>query len=295
MNPLFDLTPLLQAFPSIWIGVLACVALGLVVGFGSALFGAGGGVVITPFFHSVLGLPAPLAVASSMGQIACMSLSGFVEYARQRKIRYRAALLLLIGAIPSAQLVAWLLGSLMATADSAQVAVADQVLVLTFGFFLGLMGLYNLKRARTYGEDAGTKDSTDSTAASPEQRAAPDDRPLMTVAVGVAFGLVAALLGVGGGFFAVPYFVFALKFEPAEGVATSFFCILVTSVLTTAQYLWMGNIYFGLSLCVALGSVFGAQLGSRFAIQIAPRRLLMSLGLFMLAIMVAYLALKLGE
>lgn len=314
MNAIFDLTPLLTAFPSIVVGVLVCVALGLIVGCVSAMFGIGGGFVITPFFHSVLGLSAPLAVASSMGQIACMSLSGFVEYARQRKIRYRAAALLLLGAIPSAQLIAILLSALVPSATTASagqtsnptadLAAVDLLLVVAFGLFLGVVGLYNIKRARSYPVDnARQRDAQSANDRTPaaeqnagavrESEARPGDRPLLTIAVGVLFGAVAALLGIGGGFFAVPYFVYGLKFEPAEGVATSFFCILLTSVFTTAQYLWLGNIYFGLSLCVALGSVFGAQLGSRFAVNIAPQRLLMSLGLLQLFVMGAYLALKL--
>ncbi len=277
------------------------------------MFGIGGGFVVTPFFHSVLQLPAPLAVASSMGQIAFMSLSGIVTYAREKKILYREGLLLLIGAIPASQIVALSFGSLRGSATTGETPffaglnLADFVLLLCFGLFLGLVGVYNVVRSFRYRAthaDAQPKQSGEKARSTNTGTATSDSlqaerarrirrRPVATLLVGCLFGVFSVLLGVGGGVFAVPYFVFALKFEPAEAVATSFFCILVTSVLTTIHYALAGNIYLGLSLCIALGSVIGAQSGARFAIQLAPGRLLLILGCTQLAIVAAYIALKL--
>jgi uncharacterized membrane protein YfcA len=319
MDILFDLSPLNAAFGSVLTGAAICFLLGLAVGFIAAMFGIGGGFVVTPFFHSVLQLPATLAVASSMGQIAFMSLSGIVEYARKKKIVYREGLLLLAGAIPASQTVALTFGNLRDSTVGTQklfanMTVADFILLLGFGFFLGLVGIYNLyrsfgypdgdsKRGESPGEIGNASPGDVRTRPAPVREDATPPiiaeralrirrRPVATILVGCVFGALSALLGIGGGFFAVPFFVFALKFEPAEAVATSFFCILVTAVLTTLHYALAGNIYLGLSLCIALGSVVGAQGGSRFAIRIAPARLLISLGCAQLAIVAAYVALK---
>ncbi|MCR9140880.1 MAG: sulfite exporter TauE/SafE family protein [bacterium] len=342
MDILFDLTPLAASFGSLFAGVAVCFAIGLAVGFVSALFGIGGGFVVTPFFHSVLQLSAPLAVASSMGQIAFMSLSGMIEYARQRKILYREGLLLLLGAIPASQAMAMAFGNLRGSsaADApfiAGLSIADFFLLLCFGLFLGLLGVYNVYRSFGYSDQTEANATATATAtedanksetrsnpnadpaaapktnpnanpnANPKAKAAAKAdamiaaeralrirrRPAATLLVGCGFGALSALLGVGGGFFAVPFFVFALKFKPAEAVATSFFCILITSVLTTLHYVIAGNIYLGLSICIALGSVIGAQFGSRFAIRIAPGRLLFSLGCGQLLVTAGYVALKL--
>ena len=304
MSLLFDLSPLTTTFGSILVGVIVSILLGLVVGFVSSMFGIGGGFVITPFFHSILHLPAPLAVATSMGQIAFMSLSGIVEYARQRKIRYREGMLLLIGAIPASQAVALTFGNLRDstignTPVIAQLTLADVVLLLSFGLFLGLVGVYNVYRALGYRAatraDETVSETTDAVPTSDDTRGSTRSRgrPIATLLVGVLFGALSVLLGIGGGFFAVPFFVYALKFDPAEAVATSFFCILVTAVLTTIHYALAGDIYLGLSICIALGSVIGAQGGSRFAIKVAPERLLLSLGILQLVVVLSYVALKL--
>lgn len=293
MDILFDLTPLSSTFGSILAGVAISVILGLAVGFVSSMFGVGGGFVITPFFHSLLHLPAPLAVATSTGQIAFMSLSGIIAYARKGKIRYRAGLLLLLGAIPASQAVALTFGNLRDSSLGnrilfANLTLADFILLLSFGLFLGLVGIYNVYRSFGYRANTNSDGATESESRANQIKS----RPVATVLIGVLFGAVSILLGIGGGFFAVPFFVFALKFDPAEAVATSFFCIMVTAILTTIHYALAGNIYLGLSLCIALGSVIGAQGGSRFAIQVAPARLLFSLGCMQLIIVAAYTLLK---
>ena len=304
LSPLWDLSPLVAAFGTIGTGIAVSILLGLVVGFVSAMFGIGGGFVVTPFFHSVIGLSAPLAVAASMGQIACMSLSGIVEYARKGKVRYNTALLTLLGSLPASQWVAATVGNLrdsnLATQPvMAGLSLADLILLLSFGVFLALLGVYNIVRARRYTPESttpsqaatdsasGANSNSDAKLPSPRRQ-----RPLATIVMGVFFGALSVFLGIGGGFLAVPFFVYALKLEPAEAVATSFFCILITSILASVHYALADHLYFGLSLCVAAGSVFGAQAGSRFAIQVAPRRLLFSLGVLQLVIVTAYLLLK---
>ncbi len=304
---LFDLTPLIEIFGSVYLGGAVLVVLGVLVGTVSALFGIGGGFLVTPFFHSVLHLPATMAVTTSMGQISFMSASGSVHYLREGKIRFKHALVLLAGSIPAAQLVASFLGGVRESAYASDAAIfglsiADFVLLVNLGLFLGLLGVYNLHR----GLKAGKQARQDADALRERQAAGivedagtpalsiTSDRLILTFVVGLIFGALSALLGIGGGFFAVPFFVYVTEFEPVEGVATSLFAIFVTSTITNLRYAYDDHIYLALSALVGAGAVVGAQLGSRFAIRIAPHLLLTSLGITQLIVAAGYVALRLG-
>lgn len=230
-----------------------------------------------------------MSVATSMGQIPFMSLAGSIQYFRSKKVRVQATLWLLLGSLPAAQLVAHFIGNINESPIGREIVfagmtAADLFLLLQYGFFIGLLGAYNLYRS--------FRVEPKETAARKAPLPAGWRRNLATVAAGVVFGSFSALLGIGGGFFAVPFFVYACGFEPVEGVASSLFAIFVTSALTTLHYVLVDQIYFGLSLTIAAGSVFGALLGSRFATRVKQAYILRSLGILQIAVIFGYLALK---
>lgn len=263
------------------VAALGLIAVGFAVGVLSAAFGIGGGFVITPLCHAVLGMPAPLAVATSMGQIPLLSLSGVWRYWQSRNIIWPLASYLLLGAIPAAQVVAYLLTQRPSAAWPevfAGQSVPDLILLTAFTLCIGGLGLYNLMAAR-----------------STQQRWGGPKRigPLALVLSGLVFGGLSAMLGIGGGFFAVPLFTYFCGLSPVQAVATSLFAVFVTSALTTVHYLWLGQIYFGLSLIIAIGSIVGARVGASLAIRSSPGGLLKALGLAQVVISMAYLGMKL--
>jgi uncharacterized membrane protein YfcA len=81
--------------------------------------------------------------------------------------------------------------------------------------------------------------------------------------------------------------------KPINAVATSMFCILITSSITSLHYLWLGEIYFGLSLVLALSSIIGAILGTKIAVKISPKLLLKSFAFLQLGVVVIYIYIKL--
>lgn len=264
------------------VAALGLIGVGFSVGVISAAFGIGGGFVITPLCHALLGMPAPLAVATSMGQIPLLSFSGVWRYWQSGHIAWRLAAYLLIGALPAAQLVA---GLLSASSDAAwPVIVAGQtlpdlVLLTAFTLCIGGLGCYNLVAGRSQHKVWGAKRRLG---------------PVALIASGAVFGGVSALLGIGGGFFAVPLFTYFCGLSPIQAVATSLFAVLVTSALTTVHYLWLGQIYFAISLIIALGSMVGARVGASMAMRSSPGGLLKALGLAQLLISATYLGAKLS-
>jgi uncharacterized protein len=67
------------------------LAIGLVAGLFSALFGVGGGVVVVPLLILVAGFPTRPAMATSLAAIALIALVGAVTYAIHGEVKPGAA------------------------------------------------------------------------------------------------------------------------------------------------------------------------------------------------------------
>lgn len=62
------------------------VAIGLVAGVFSALFGVGGGIIVVPLLILLAGLPERSAAATSLGAIAITALAGVVVFALRDEV-----------------------------------------------------------------------------------------------------------------------------------------------------------------------------------------------------------------
>jgi len=94
-------------------------------------------------------------------------------------------------------------------------------------------------------------------------------------------GIMAGLLGIGGGVILVPLLV-TLGYIPIQAVATSSLAILITSVSGSVQNWRMG--YFGFKRVLDLGlpALVTAQIGVYWASRIAPYVLLTLFGILLL-------------
>ena len=97
---------------------------------------------------------------------------------------------------------------------------------------------------------------------------------------GLVSGVLAGLLGIGGGVILVPLLV-TLGYTPLQAVATSSLAILITAISGTVQNWRMG--YFSAQRVIYLGipAVFTAQLGVYWASRVASYLLLGALGLLL--------------
>jgi uncharacterized protein len=85
------------------------IAIGLVAGLLSGLFGVGGGVIMVPLQLLALGSPIKVAVRTSLGAIVLISLSGLVQGAINHQVQWLPGICLGIGGVLGAQVGArWL-------------------------------------------------------------------------------------------------------------------------------------------------------------------------------------------
>lgn len=90
--------------------------------------------------------------------------------------------------------------------------------------------------------------------------ARPSVLPLLLV--GVAGGLLSGLFGIGGGTIIVPALALWLSMPHKLSAGTSVAAILPTAVIGAVSYILQGNYDLVAALCLAVGIVVGAQLGT---------------------------------
>lgn len=82
--------------------------------------------------------------------------------------------------------------------------------------------------------------------------------PAALAAIGLAVGLVGSAVGVGGGFFIVPFLLLAAHFSHVDAVATSLAVIFVGGVVATAAFAVQRRIDYATGLAFAASTIPGA-------------------------------------
>jgi uncharacterized membrane protein YfcA len=240
---------------------LAILIVSALSGMLGAMVGLGGGVFMVPIFSAFLNVPIKTAIAASALAVIVNSLTGSIVYLRHQMVNLRVALLLLI---PTA---------LGAIAGAFLVAVAPaNALRLVFAVVLyGMITLLSSKQATRDPIVQGPDRLSLRGAFFDPALGAPVRYIPQHVALGSAFsavtGLVAGLLGVGGGFMKVPLMNTLMRIPVKAVVATSAYSNGVTvtgsALLFYANDLLVPQVVIPAVFGVFIGSELGARLGRR--------------------------------
>lgn len=309
-----------------WPGIIVVFGVGFFVGYLASFLGLGGGFIYTPFFHSFFHLTAVQAVAVSLAQMPVSALSGLYVYFKNNKIRWKQGFVLLVTSIPTAQYTAFAFGRFEDTTLGKQlfygIPLSEFVYLIVFTFFLSILAAYNLvsafKKRKRYYEMISipeSKQNPKKTESNQEtyQKVTSHNRDsanilenetefqftnksvFIVLAVGVFFGMFSSLFGIGGGFLAVPLFIYYFRMSPVEAVATSFLGIFLTSFGTTVQFLILGKLHWELALIGSFGGIFGARIGSLKAVKAKPYSILFVTSFFQILVVIWYLVGKLPK
>ncbi|HEY7134622.1 MAG TPA: sulfite exporter TauE/SafE family protein [Acidimicrobiia bacterium] len=273
---------------------LLTLAVGVVTGILSGMFGVGGAVVSTPAIR-VLGVNAIDAVGTTLPSILPSAISGTVRYARSGLIRVRAVLLTSSAGIASA-----VLGSIA----SHHVPGHGHLLMVATA---GLVGFTAWRMVRTasppddeaepealeaMGElDAGAHgDGAPGAPAAVARRIAPDGTWWQFAITGVAAGALSGLLGVGGGVIMVPAFAEWIGLPIKEAVATSLACVGILAVPSTITHAFLHDIDWSYAIPLSIGVIPGARIGASLAIRSSDRNLRLSVAVLLGALAIVYAA-----
>lgn len=255
------------------VDVLLILAMGGAVGFLSGMFGVGGGFLMTPFLMFT-GIPPAVAVATGSSHVLASSVSGVMTQLRRSAVDLRMAGVMVIGGFAGSGVGVVIFRILK---DYGQI---DLVVSLSYVVLLGSIGGLMLSESvRTLARQRR--------GLAPRSRARSHHSwlhglplkmrfyvsklyisALPPVALGFFTGILAAVMGVGGGFIMVPAMIYLLRMPAGVVTGTSHAQILFTVALTTFLHA-VNNQTVDLLLAAllmtsgAIGVQFGSQMGAR--------------------------------
>ncbi len=267
--------------------VFLLLGLGGAIGFLSGMFGVGGGFLMTPLLI-FLGVPPTVAVGTGTNLIVAASVSGVMAHWRRGNVDLRMGTLLFSGGIGGSWLGVWLFKTLR---EAGQI---DLVISLSYVVFLTIIGTLmgaesvraalrrNARRRRKahqhnwfHGLPLKVR----------FRRSKLYVSALPPVVVGFLMGLLAAFMGVGGGFIMIPVMIYLIGMPTSVVVGTSLFGIVVVSTVSSfAHAVQNHNVDIILALLLAVGAVIGAQYGSRVGLRIKGEYLRGLLAVMVLAV-----------
>jgi len=272
---------------SMHIGII--IGLGGGVGFLSGLFGVGGGFLMTPLLI-FFGIPPAVAVSTEANQIVASSVSGVLAHMRRGNVDFKMGGILMAGGVIGSSLGVALFSFLR------EIGQIDLVIQLSYVVFLGIIGMLMLTesvrtiiRSRTPGAVRGKLHQHNWLHGLPLKmrfrRSKLYISAIMPLLLGAFVGILAAIMGVGGGFIMVPAMIYLLGMPTSVVVGTSLFQIIfVTANVTLLQSVQTQTVDFVLAGLLLFGAVIGAQFGSRAGALLRGEQLRGLLALMVLAV-----------
>ena len=253
----------------------------------SGMFGVGGGFLMTPLLFFI-GIPPAVAVATEANQIVASSFSGVLAHLRRRTVDLRMGTVLLVGGLIGAALGVQIFNALKA------IGQVDLLVRLSYVVFLGVIGslmfvesLNALRKTRS-GRPTERKKHTWIQALPFKMKFRTSGLYISVippVLVGVAVGILAAIMGVGGGFIMVPAMIYLLGMPTKVVVGTSLFQIIFVTAFTTLLHATTNfTVDMVLAVLLLVGGVVGAQIGTQIGTKLKAEQLRILLAIMVLAV-----------
>lgn len=272
------------------------LGMGGAIGFISGLFGVGGGFLLTPLLIFV-GVPAPVAVASSSVHIAASSVTGTLNYWRRGALDVKLGVVLVIGGVVGT------LAGVMFFNQMRRLGHLDLVITLSYVTLLMSVGclmfvesvdtlLIQRRTGKPAARQAGEHrwfEHLPFPMRFPRSRMTTSVIPIL--ALGAVIGFIGTVLGIGGGFLVVPALIYLFRIPTSVVVGTSLFQIVVTMLVATLLHATLSQaVDVLLALTLVVGGVIGAQFGARTGQTLKGEhfRLLLALLILMVGIRFAF-------
>ena len=271
------------------VNVFLLLGMGGAVGFLSGLFGVGGGFLMTPLLIFI-GVPPAVAVATEANQIMAASVSGVLAHWRRGNVDFRMGGVLLFGGTLGSVFGVWLFTLLRGLGQ------VDLVISLCYVVLLGVVGtLMFVESSRALFRRRRQVDVRRKLHQHHWMHGLPLKMrfrksklyisALLPILIGFVVGVLAAIMGVGGGFIMVPAMIYLLGMPTSVVVGTSLFQIIfVTGTVTFLQATENQTVDAILALILLTGGVIGAQIGTRVGTRLRGEQLRVLLALLVLAV-----------
>src|SRR3990172_3608051 len=275
-NMLGGKTAYSPAFYSTTIFVVS-IAIGLAAGLITGCIGAGGGFIITPALMAA-GVKGILAVGTDVFHIFAKAIMGTTVHKKLGNVSVKLAMAFLVGS-GGGTVIGGTINKYFYNLDPL---LSDAFISTIYALLLGFLGFYAMadflrsrkSHAADHGAHGGTVGMTNISLKLQNMKIPPmitfdedfGGRKISGVFVamgGVIVGMLAAIMGVGGGFVTFPMFVYTFGVSTATTVGTDILQIIFTAGFASiAQYAIYGYVFYTLAMGMLIGSLIGIQVGA---------------------------------
>ncbi|MFC2016995.1 sulfite exporter TauE/SafE family protein [Chloroflexota bacterium] len=257
------------------INVFLLIFIGLGAGILSGFVGVGGAFVVTPALI-ILGFPANFAVGTSLTWVMGNSIIGAFRHRKLGNVDIKLGVVTLVAAMSGMEVGVRILNW------TRNIGLADEVVLSISICMLFIVGVYTLL------ECTRRKRQLDKMIAETE-RLPPDMQgtllsqglqsinipPMLhfakagvtislwiILAVGFFVGMLAGVIGVGGGFIMVPSLVYLIGLSSFMAVGTDLFQIIFSAAYGCIRHSMSGNVIIFAAFIMILASCIGVQFGT---------------------------------
>ncbi|MBL6770164.1 MAG: sulfite exporter TauE/SafE family protein [Rhizobiales bacterium] len=272
------------------VNLFVIFGMGGAVGILSGMFGVGGGFLMTPLLI-FYGIPPIVAVATEANQIVASSISGAFAHWRRKAVDFKMGTILLLGGIIGSFIGIELFVFLK---DLGQI---DLIISLSYVILLGAIGtLIFIEGMRSM---IAHRNETLVQVKKQKDRTWVHSLPMRVrfkksglyisiippIVIGLAVGIMASIMGVGGGFIMVPAMIYLLRMPTNVVIGTSLYQIIfVTSLVTVLHAYENQTVDVMLAMILMSGGVVGAQIGAALGHKLKAEQLRFLLGILILAV-----------
>jgi uncharacterized membrane protein YfcA len=231
---------------------LVAALIGFASGVASGAFGIGGALLSTPGIRWALNAPPLIAVGTTLPVIIPTALTGAWTYVRSQFVDRRFATV----AAASGGAFA-VVGALLTK------VIPGEILLVTTAVLILFLSIRMLP--------------SPSVIEPPRVQAS---IPVFIV-VGAVSGLLAGLLGIGGGVILVPVLTVVLRYPLKAALGTSLAVVAAQAIPGTVVHALLGHIDWTIAAGLSIGVIPGARIGSKWAIAASDKRLRVAVALAM--------------
>ena len=252
--------------------VLVLLLIGFTVGVCGGFFGIGGAWIVTPALN-IFGFPMPYAIGTDLAHIGGKSIVSTIRHGKFGNVDVRLGVAMILGTTVGMELGANLVMML------ERAGLAESVIRKAYIVFLALIGGYVLydyishTRRQRHIAAGGPVRPAGTTVAQRLQRirippmihfkASGITCSLwLPLFVGLTTGIVASVLGVGGGFIRMPALIYLVGCPTVVAVGTDLFEVMVTGAYGAFTYGIKGRVELIAAMWMLAAAAVGAQLGT---------------------------------
>ncbi|MCR2812597.1 sulfite exporter TauE/SafE family protein [Microbacterium sp. zg.Y1090] len=247
--------------------ILSCLGVGLAAGLLSGLFGVGGGTVIVPLLVLLLHFDQRRAAGTSLAAIVPTATVGVISYAVNGSVAWIPALLLAAAAVVGAQLGTWLLARV--NQNALRWGFVGFLVVVIVSLFI-VVPSRDAQLVLSWGTGLGL------------------------IALGFITGILAGLLGVGGGVVVVPALMLLFGTSDLIAKGTSLLMMIPTALSGTIGNIRRRNVDLVAAALVGVAACTTTALGAWLATLLDPlaANILFAFFLAFIAVQMALRALR---